>query len=289
MKEIPKQPFGRTGHSSTRALYGAAAFWDRSTDEVARTMDLIVERGVNHIDTAASYGRSEELLGPWMKHNRDTVFLATKTEKRTYEGAREEFQRSLERLQVDNVDMWQMHVLIDEDEWATAMGPGGALEAFVEAREKGYVKWLGVTGHGLNVPRMHLRSLERFDFDSVLLPWNWMMSKNPAYTADFNRLLSVVRERNVALQLIKTACHRPWREDEKHSRDTWYKPLEDPEDLEAAIHFAMGVEGSFINTAGDIDLLPRVLDAVASFSGRIPEDRELDERAAGGGWEALFV
>ncbi len=288
MKSLPKALFGRTGHWSTRALFGAAAFYDVDQVTVMRTMDLIGERGVNHIDTAASYGKAEERLGPWLKDNRDSVFLATKNEERTYQGAYTELRRSLELMNVDDVDLWQMHLLVDENHWQTAMGPGGALEAFIEARDKGLVKWLGVTGHGLNVCNMHLRSLERFDFDSVLLPWNWAMSRNTAYAEGFSKLHKLCLERNVAFQLIKTACHRPWREDEKKNRATWYKTLENQDDLDAALHFAMGVEGSFINTVGDVNLLPRVLDSIASYESAL-SDSDMTRRAEAGGWEPLFA
>jgi aryl-alcohol dehydrogenase-like predicted oxidoreductase len=288
MKPLPSAPFGRTGHLSTRALFGAAAFYDVDQPTADRTMDLIVERGVNHIDTASSYSKAELRLGPWLKDNRDSVFLATKTEQRTYHGARDELRRSLELMNVDNVDLWQMHILLDENDWKTAMGPGGALEAFVEARDEGLVKWLGVTGHGLDICKMHLRSLERFDFDTVLLPWNWTMSRNTEYAADFTRLHKLCMEKNVAFQLIKTVCHRSWREDENKTRDCWYKPLEDQGDLDAALHWAMGIEGSFINTVGDVRLLPRVLDAVADFDS-VPSDEEIIRRAESGNWEPLFA
>ncbi len=288
MKPLPTAPFGRSGHLSTRALFGAAAFYDVDQPTADRTMDLLVERGVNHIDTASSYGKAELRLGPWLKDNRDSVFLATKTEQRTYQDARDELHRSLELMNIDNVDLWQMHVLVDENDWKTAMGPGGTLEAFIEARDEGLVKWLGVTGHGLNVCEMHRRSLERFDFDSVLLPWNWAMSRNTEYAADFARLHNLCMERNVAFQLIKTVCHRSWREDENKTRDCWYKPLEDQRDLDAALHWAMGIEGSFINTVGDVNLLPRVLDAVADFDS-VPSDEEMARKADSGKWEPLFA
>ncbi len=150
------------------------------------------------------------------------------------------------------------------------------------------VKWLGVTGHGLNICEMHRRSLERFDFDSVLLPWNWAMSRNAAYAAEFADLHRSCREKDVAFQLIKAACHRPWRDGEEKTRATWYKTLEDQDDLEAALHWAMGVEGSFINTAGDVNLLPRVLDAVADFDS-VPSDEEMIRTAESGNWEPLFA
>jgi len=288
MNFLPRAPFGRTGHMSTRALFGAAAFADVDQDTADRTMELLAERGVNHIDTAASYGDAEIRLGPWLETNRDTVFLATKTEERRAEGARAELRRSLERLRTDHVDLWQMHILVDEEEWAAAMGPGGALEAFIEARDEGLVRWLGVTGHGLTAPSMHLRSLERFDFDSVLLAWNYPMSLNPEYAAQFRTLVDLCRRRGAAVQLIKTICRRPWPESAPQTRACWYEPLEDPEDLAAAVHFAMDVPGSFINTVGDVDVLPRVLDAVASFDGPPPKE-ELERRAADGEWAPLFA
>ncbi len=285
---VPVAPFGRTAHMSTRVLFGAAAFFDVDQKTADRTMDLLSGRGINHIDTAASYGKAEILLGPWLKHNRKTVFLATKTEKRTRTEAREELHRSLDRMQVDSVDLWQMHVLIRDDDWETAMGEGGALEAFVEARDEGLVKWLGVTGHETVVPRQHLRSLERFDFDTVLLPWNWMMSLNAEYVADFNNLRQLCRKRGVAFQLIKTLCHRPWAEGEPHNRATWYKPLEDQEQIDAAIHWAMGVEEAFINSAADVGLLPKILDSAASYSGA-PSDSRMTSLAQKGGWQPLFT
>ncbi len=287
MPSLPKAPFGRTGHMSTRALFGAAALGNVSQDEADRAIALYTKYGGNHIDTAASYGQAELRLGPWLKHNRKSVFLATKTEERTYAGAKEELKRSLERMQVDSVDMWQMHVLIREEEWRTAMGPGGALEAFIEAREKGLVKWLGVTGHGLGAADIHLKSLERFDFDSVLLAWNWTISRHVPYAESFRKLHELCMERNLPLQMIKTGLHRPWREGEERTRATWYKPFEAQSDFDASIHWSMQVEGSFINTTGDVGLLEKVLKAVASYDGP-PSDEEIRARAEAGEWESLF-
>jgi aryl-alcohol dehydrogenase-like predicted oxidoreductase len=251
-------------------------------------MELLAERGVNHIDTAASYGDAEIRLGAWLRHHREEVFLATKTEERTYRGAREELRRSLGRMNVDDVDLWQMHVLIDSDDWETTMGPGGALEAFIEARDEGLVRFFGVTGHGLSAPAMHLKSLERFDFDAVIVPWNWTMSRIPAYREDFLRLRDVCRERGVAFQLIKTVCRRPKREEEADRWDCWYEPLENPEDIAAAIGFAMSIDEAFINTVGDVRVLPKILDAIAEYETP-PDEAEMARRAAAGEWEPLFA
>jgi len=284
---IEKRPFGRTGHLSTRTLFGAAALWNVTQAEADRILELLLEYGINHIDTAASYGDAELRLGPWMKEHRADFFLATKTEQRTYQGAWDELQRSLERLRVDYVDLWQMHVLVEPDDWDTAMGPGGALEAFVEARDKGLVRFLGVTGHGVTVAAMHRRSLERFGFDSVLLPLNYPMMQNPGYAADFQELVSLCQEREVALQTIKSICRRPWG-DRPQTRNTWYEPLEEATDIDRAVCWVLGWPTVFLNTVADIHLLPRVLDAAARFQAPPPEE-EMAAAAARLAMEPLFA
>ncbi len=269
---IAKAPFGRTGHMSTRTLFGAAAIGWVTQDEADGTLEVLLEYGVNHIDTAASYGDAELRIGPWMDEHRGDFFLATKTEERTYEKARDEIHRSLERLRVDQVDLIQLHNLVDPDEWEVAMGPGGALEAAVEAQEQGLVRFIGVTGHGVIAPKMHMRSLERFAFDSVLLPYNYVMMQNPQYAADFEALAAVCEQRKVAVQTIKGICWRPWGEGEEHVRTTWYKPLEDQTEIDKAVHWILSRPGIFLNTVGDIHVLPRVLDAASRFEAAPAEE-----------------
>ncbi|MCY3832468.1 MAG: aldo/keto reductase [Chloroflexi bacterium] len=268
---IPKKTFGRTGHLSTRTLFGAAAFSGVTQDEADGAMELLIEYGVNHIDTAASYGDSELRLGPWMETRRNEFFLATKTGQRGYDGAKAEFERSLRRLRVGDVDLIQLHNLVDEAEWEAAMGPGGALEYLLEAREQGLVKYIGVTGHGVAIAGMHQRSLERFDFDSVLLPYNYMMMQNDGYRAGFKEVARLCRARNVALQTIKSLTRRPYVSDQ-HSHATWYEPFTDQASIDKAVHWALGNEDVFLNTAGDIHLLPLVLDAAARFVERTPDE-----------------
>src|ERR671926_1046763 len=195
---IEKRPFGRTGHMSTVTLFGAAALSRATQAEADRVLDILLEYGVNHIDVAARYGDAELRIGPWMARHRQDFFLATKTGKRLYQDAREEIHRSLERLRVDSVDLLQLHALFHPDDWDLAMGPGGALEAAIEAREQGLVRFIGVTGHGWTIAAMHKRSLARFDFDSVLLPWNAFMARDARYRAAFEDVLTICRERNVA-------------------------------------------------------------------------------------------
>jgi aryl-alcohol dehydrogenase-like predicted oxidoreductase len=275
---IDKQPFGRTGHMSTRTLFGAAALGRVTQEEADRTLEVLMEYGVNHIDTAASYGDAELRIGPWMEKHRDEFFLATKTEQRTYQGAWDELRRSLERMRVASVDLWQMHVLVDPEQWEVAMGPGGALEAFIEAREQGLIRFLGVTGHGWTVAAMHKKSLERYDFDAVLLPYNYVMMQHEQYAADFEALARMCQERNVALQTIKSIARRPWGEKER-SRACWYEPFEDQEDIDRAVHWVLSRPGVFLNTVGDIHLLPKVLDAATRVQAR-PTEVEMTEAVA---------
>lgn len=286
-KTIEKRPFGRTGHMSSATLFGAAALGNVTQAEADRTLDLLLEYGVNHIDVAASYGDAELRIGPWMPRYRDQFFLATKTGEREYAAARDEIHRSLDRLQTDHVDLIQLHALFHPDEWEQAMGPGGALEAAIEAREQGLARYIGVTGHGLTVAAMHLRSLERFDFDSVLLPYSYVMMQNERYAQDFERLMQVCQARNVAVQTIKSLARGPWAT-KPHTRATWYEPLEDQADIDVAVHWVLGRPGIFLNTTGDIHLLPKVLDAAARFQTR-PSDEEMAAVVERERMSALFV
>jgi aryl-alcohol dehydrogenase-like predicted oxidoreductase len=284
---IPLHPFGRTGHDSTRIIFGAAALGAVTQDEADATLELIRSHGVNHIDTAASYGEAELRLGPWIEQYRDDYFLATKTGERTREAAYTSIQQSLEKMRTDHVDLIQLHNLVDEDEWRTAFAPGGALEAAVQARDEGLVKHIGVTGHGLTVAAQHLRSLEEFDFDSVLLPYNYPMSLNSQYMADFEALVEVCQQRNVAVQTIKSITRAPWG-DRDQTAATWYEPLTDQGAIDTAVSWVLGRPGVFLNTVGDIHILPKVLDAAQSFAERPDEDamRELERTW---GMEPLFA
>ena len=268
---IPKEAFGRTGHASTRTIFGAAALSSVSQEEAKLTLELLLDYGVNHIDTAASYGDAELNIGPWMQKHRDSFFLATKTGERTRQNALAEIRRSLERLRVDRLDLIQLHNLVDPDEWEVAMGPGGALQAAIEVREAGLVRFIGVTGHGVAVAAMHRRSLERFDFDSVLLPYSYTMMQNPRYADDFEELLVLCKERKVAVQTIKAITRGPWG-DKRKTRATWYEPLEAQADIDVAVQWVLSRPGVFLNTVGDIHLLPRVLDAASRYRTPVSDE-----------------
>jgi aryl-alcohol dehydrogenase-like predicted oxidoreductase len=284
---IPLQPFGRTGHLSSRVIFGAAAFWKANPRVEERALALLLEHGINHIDVAASYGDAEEHVGAWMAQHRDRLFLATKTGERGYDGAKAELHRSLERLRVDSVDLLQLHNLVDPAEWEEAMGPGGALEAAVEARDKGLVRFIGVTGHGVTVAQMHSRSLDRFPFDSVLLPLNYTMMQNPAYAADLEALTETCRQRGVAMQTIKSLTVGEWGEKERTTR-TWYEALTEQHDIDLAVHWVLAHEDAFLNSSSDLGLLEKILDAAERYESR-PADAEMNAMVARAAMSPLFT
>jgi aryl-alcohol dehydrogenase-like predicted oxidoreductase len=284
---IPLLPFGRTGHQSTRIIFGAAALSRVPQDVADRALDVLLEHNINHIDVAASYGDAELRVAPWLKRYPDRFFLATKTGKRRADEAREELHRSLERLQVDHVDLWQLHNLSDPIEWDNALSPGGAIDAAKDALQQGLVKAVGVTGHGAQIAATHRRSLQRFDFDSVLLPYNFTTVQSSYYANNFDALQATCQERNVAVQTIKSAAYRPWM-GRPHSASTWYQPLEDQSDIDQAVHWALGRPGIFVISSGDVNLLPKFLDAAERFSTR-PSDADMQRMVERLQMEPLFV
>lgn len=284
---IERRPFGRTGHDSSRVIFGAAALGAVPQADADRALDVLLEHGVNHIDVAASYGDAELRVAPWLRRHPGTFFLATKTGERTYRGAREEIRRSLDRLGVDRVDAIQLHNLVDVIEWDTALSEGGALQAAVEARDEGLVRFIGVTGHGLSVPEMHRRSLERFAFGSVLAPYNWVQMQDPRYAETFEALAAVCAERDVALQTIKSLARRRW-DGRPHTAATWYEPLREQADIDLAVHWVLGRPEAFLLTTGDVEILPRLLDA-AERAGRRPGEEEMAALAQRAAAEPLFV
>jgi aryl-alcohol dehydrogenase-like predicted oxidoreductase len=284
---IPKEPFGSTGHTSTRILFGAAALGAMSPKRADATLDLVLEHGVNHIDTAASYGEAEVRLKGFLRQHRDGFFLATKTGDRDGAGARDSLHRSLERMGVGSVDLIQLHNLVDETDWERALGEGGALEALIDAREQGLVRFIGVTGHGTRVAAMHRRSLERFPFDSVLLPCNHTMLSQPEYAADFEALVETCRARGVAVQTIKSLARRRWADDHPGPRFSWYEPLRDPQAIRRAVHFVLARPGLFLNSSSDATLLPAQLEAAAQPAAA-PDPLALDADVARFAMRPLF-
>ncbi len=283
---IATHPFGRSGRQSSRTIFGGAALGAATQDEADRALEVLLQYGVNHIDVAASYGDAELRVAPWMSRHRADFFLATKTGKRGYAEAKEEIHRSLERMRVDHIDLLQLHNLSDPIEWDIALSPGGALDAAIEAREAGLIGAIGVTGHGSQIAATHLRSLARYDFDSVLLPYSYVTSQDGHYTANFDAVAALCAERGAAVQTIKAIARRPWSGRTK-THTTWYEPLQEQADIDLAVHWVLGRPGVFLNTVGDLSLLPKVLDAADRFVGR----SDNGQMSAAARWEAvpLFV
>ena len=284
---IERTPFGRTGHHSSRVIFGGAALSHVSQAEADEAFERLMAAGVNHLDLAASYGDAEVRIRPCLARAPGELFVATKTDQRTAAGAREQLERSLERMGVDHVDLWQLHNLVDPIDWDRALSPGGALEAAIAAKQEGLVRFIGVTGHGAQVAATHRRSLERFDFASVLLPYNYVTMKNDYYASNFEALTAAAAERGFAVQTIKSLARRPWAGRE-HTAGTWYEPVADQDDIDLAVWWALGRPGIFVASVGDIGILPKMLSAASRFSSR-PADHEMEDMLRRLDVEPLFV
>lgn len=285
---IERAPFGKTGHTSSRVIFGAAALGAMRQERADATLAKLDLYGINHIDVAASYGEAELRLAPFLSTRRDDFFLATKTGLRTRDEALAQIKDSLQRMQVEQIDLIQMHNLTNQRDWDTAFGPGGVLEAFVEARERGWVRFLGVTGHGTYCPSMHVQSLQAFPFDAVLVPYNHAMMANETYARDFDQLYALCQEKGVAMQTIKAIALRRWREDDPEKHFSWYKPITEAEPMKRAVDFVLSRPGLFLNTTSDASLLDRVFTA-AGEPIETPDPSLLDMDAQTLGIEPLFV
>lgn len=275
---IPTLPFGKTGHDSTRLIFGAAALGGMKQSKADSTIELVRNAGINHFDTAASYGESELRLADFLKDHRNDVFLASKTGDRDGDGARASIERSLERMQIEQLDLIQFHNLAKDDEWDRAMADDGALAAALKAKEEGLVRFIGVTGHGTRIAEMHLKSLARYDFASVLLPYNYHSLQDAQYREEFESLYKLCAEKGVAMQTIKSIARRRWREEDDSPRFSWYEPFRDDDIITRAVHFVLQRENLFLNTSSDATLLPKVIAAAESFTGGV--DANLDELVA---------
>jgi len=272
---IEKRNFGKTRHMSSAVIFGGAALWNESQDVSDKVLDLLLEYGVNHIDVAAGYGDAELRIGPWMLNHRKDFFIATKTMERTYKGTKESIMRSLDRLRTDHLDLMQMHSLTNPIEWDQAMGAEGSLEAIKEAKSDGLVKHIGVTGHGWTSAAMHQKSIEHFDFDSILMPWNWFVSNYRNYPRDFNNTLELCRKKNIAVQTIKAVARGPYAAGMKKSHTTWYQPMEDYESIKKSVDWVLSYKDIFLNSVGDINILPIVLKA-ANKLGKRPTEKDMN-------------
>jgi aryl-alcohol dehydrogenase-like predicted oxidoreductase len=275
---IERAPFGRTGHVSSRVIFGAAAIGRVDQETADELLPLLLQHGVNHIDTAAMYGDAELRLAPWLAQHPGEFFLATKTHARDGDGARASLESSLTRMGVDHVDMIQLHNLVEPEEWEVAHAPGGALEALQRARDEGLTRFIGVTGHGLRIAGMHLRSLERFDYDSVLLPYNYTLVKDDDYRADVERLLDLCAEREVAVQTIKSIARRRWPQTRASGerRQSWYEPLTDPGAISRAVGYVLNHPQLFVDSSSARDQLVHVLAAAEVATAPSAGDLDVD-------------
>lgn len=285
---MEKRTLGRTGHQSTIVIFGGAALWVAEQEEANAAYDLALQAGINHIDIAPSYGHAETLTGPWLENHREKFFLGCKTTERTREGAWKELQRSLELLHTDRVELHQLHAVTTFEELDAAMGPGGAIETFLDAREKGLTTYLGITGHGLLAPAIQAKALERLDLDTVMFPINPVLYANADYRRDAERLLEMCRERNVGVMIIKSVAKGPWGDKEK-TYNTWYEPYDLQAKITDGVRFALSQPGvTGIPAAGDTRLLPMVIRAAENFTPMSEDEQEaLIEQAQQ--LEPLFV
>lgn len=279
--------FGRTGHMSTIAIFGAAAFWEISQADADKVMEQVIEAGVNHIDVAPSYGQAEQRVGPWMPRERGRFFLGCKTMERTKQGAWDEMQRSLKLLQTETFDLYQCHAITTMEELDAITMKGGALEAFVEARQRGLINYIGITGHGVNAPQIYLEALRRFDFDSVLFPLNFVQFAIPEFRKSADELIATCKAKDVGTMIIKTITKAPWGE-RPHTANTWYEPFDKLAEIQRAINFGLSYEVTGLCTAGDTRILPLVLEACKNFTPMNEAQREEMIQSAKQ-YEPLFV
>ena len=279
--------FGRTGHMSTVAVFGAAAFWQISQEDADKVMELIIEAGINHIDVAPSYGQAEVRIGPWMPRERGRFFLGCKTMERTKEGAWKEMQESLKRLQTETFDLYQCHAVTTMQELDAITMNGGALEAFVEARREGLFKLIGITGHGAKAPEIYLEALRRFDFDTVMFPLNFVQMANPEFRTNAEELMAACKAKDVGTLVIKSVTKGPWG-DKQHTATTWYEPFDKSHEIQRAVNFALSHEVTGLCTAGDTRVLPLMINACQNFT-RLSKDEMEEMIKSGEPYEPLFT
>ena len=276
-RKIGESAFGETGHQSSRVIFGGTAVSDVDPAEADRVLEMLLRYGVNHIDTSVTYGDSEKQIGRWMKDHRNRFFLATKIDARTYSEARREFDTSLRNLNPGYVDLLQMHELVRDSDADTFFSTSGAVRVLDEARQRGLARFVGVTAHGFDAPKILQRCIEEFDFDSVLVPFNYYLSIHPQYRPDFDALVESCTARGIAIQTIKAIARGPWGDGPRTS-GVWYRPLDRPEDIDKTVRFVLSFPDLFLCSAGDSALLPWILEAAARFeSAGGPDVKEMEE------------
>jgi aryl-alcohol dehydrogenase-like predicted oxidoreductase len=274
---MEKRRLGRTDHMSSIVTFGCYALSKIPQEEADQVIQMALEYGINHFDVAPSYGEAELRLRPWLQKRRNEIFLACKTLRRKKEEAKEDLYRSMERLGVRQIDLYQIHALDNPEDVEIVMSSNGALETIKEARENGLIKYIGITSHR---PPTLLKALERFDFDTIMFPLNFVLRKHRCRENDYEPLLKIAEERDMGMIAIKAFAKRPW-EGEKRHYQTWYEPFDKPEEIELCLRFALSQGVTTVATPGDPNLVPLILKAAEKFRELTKvEQQELVESAS---------
>ena len=281
---------GKIDRENSVLIFGGAALGEVTEDAADQAMSQALEAGVDHFDTAADYGDSELHYGRWMDEIREHIFLSTKTGDREKDAAKRSIHNSLERLRVDSVDLIQLHAVGDIEDLDRATGNGGALEAAIEARDEGLVGAIGITGHGHEAPATHLEALGRYPFDTVLTPWNYILSTDEKYRRDFEALVEEIIRQDAGLMIIKSISRRNWPEgnpQENQRRSTWYEPFEEQEYIDASVSFVLArSEVTGIAMAGDVGLVPNMIEAEKT---RMPLERAEEKLSRAPDYSSPFI
>jgi predicted aldo/keto reductase-like oxidoreductase len=268
---MEKRNLGRTGHKSTLITLGGAIFMYPISDaEEKAFIRFALDHGVNHVDVAPTYGDAETRLGKWVKEYRKNLFVGCKTNKRTKKEAWEELNKSLKLLQTDHFDLYQLHALNDPEELKTALSKDGAIKAAQEAKKQGLVKFIGITSHN---PENILRAIEGFDFDTVLLPVNYVLHAHPEPKNDYEPVLSLAKKRNIGVIAIKSVAKGPWPTDQKTS-NTWYEPFSTQKEVDKAVRFTLSQNVTTVASSSDIRIAKMMIEAAERYTPMKQEEQQ---------------
>jgi aryl-alcohol dehydrogenase-like predicted oxidoreductase len=282
---VERRRLGRTGHESSVAILGAAACWAASPAEARAWLQLARARGVNHLDIAPQYGAAESVVGPHMADFRQEFFVAGKTLRANPEGVEDQFDNTRRLLHAEVIDLYQAHAVTSLEELDRR---SVAIERILSFRDRGSARFAGITGHDMTVPGTFLEALRRFDLDTVMFPVYPALWGRPEYRESAEELLALCRQRDIGVMAIKAVARRPWSDGRPLSdavsgdaataarwASSWYEPGDSDEAIDRGVHFALSTEGVHgFCTPGDIDLLPRVLDAADRYEPLGPDERE---------------
>jgi aryl-alcohol dehydrogenase-like predicted oxidoreductase len=271
---MQQKRLGRTGNNSSQIILGTAAFWDSDQEEAEKTLEYALENGINHIDIAPQYGNAQQVAGEWIGAQREKIFLGCKTLTRDRDAAWGDLETSLELLHTDSIDLYQFHAVTTMQELEKILAPGGAAETFLEAKQQGLVRWLGITGHGMFAASVQIAALENMDLDTIMFPLNPRLMAHPVYQKDAKQLLDLAMQRDLGVMVIKSIAKAPWEESVKRY-NCWYEPYDQQSVINDSVRFVLSQSGvSALVSAGDIRLLPLFIQAMHEISPM--EDYELE-------------